>query len=736
MTTQDLLAAPQAAKVAMSTADLLKREADDRRKAEEAAAAIVAAFANDEELVAACGKRLDVFAPACLKIRTKQGGKLWPFVLNHIQILYLQGLRELFTGGKGDYFRGCRDLIVKPRQLGFSTFIAALFFMDGLLEPGRISVIVTHDEKISKELLRTYRLFYEELPEQLRVGTTLRTAAANVYEIAFDGVPEVSRFEIRTEKGTEWRGGTIHNLHASEAAFYERWPDFFASYVQAVPMSGNIIFETTCNGRNDYYDEVMKALEPGSGSEYRVVFYEWFKHPEYRRPWNELAEKPITKEEQALMDLHGLDKEQIAWRRWKRAEVKEKFQQEYPETLLGAFLATGRPFFDTESVDRGHERAKAVAARWASGEDQGPRFPRAFVTIYEDPIPGELYILAADIAEGVDKGTGDGEKGGADWSDAVMLKASTLQEVASIRGRMSPVEYAEILNRLGRLYQAVIAPERNNHGHTVVAALQRAEYPELYHHLEYNEDGKSYLKAGWPTNVTTRPMMLDALDTAIRRDAFRSYDTGFWREADRFVRNPKTGKPEAMSGWHDDRIISRSIACYLATIGRTAWGLEGNAGRDAAGFPRTPESYGGNPSTVRPSRADHIIEVAHKVMKREGIPIPEAPKPKPTLAAMREAREEAKPVDRFAQHPKAPGVVPTNAAAARMAVEALDELRERKKKVCASCESCTTLGSGHWCSTLRMRIIDTDPACNSHRLPEAEDITSELDSDFGGEKWT
>lgn len=721
-----------------STAELIRREQEARKSAELAASGIVAQFPTDEGLVAACGKRLDVFAPACLRIRTKQGGPLWPFVLNSIQVQYLTELRDLFTGGKGDFFRGIRDLIVKPRQLGFSTFIAALFFMDGLLEPGRISVILTHDEKISKELLRTYRLFYEELPDQVKAGTKLRSAAANVYEIEFDGIPEVSRFEIRTEKGNEWRGGTIHNLHASEAAFYQDYHGVLASYVQAVPASGNVIFETTCNGRNEFYEEVMLAL--AKSTPYRVVFFEWWKHPEYRRQWNPDAEPPLSTEEKELVDKQGLDLEQIAWRRWKISEVKDKFPQEYPETLLGAFLASGRPFFDPAAVDRGHERAKAFWADVEAGNIPRPRQPRKHVTVYEDPIPGDLYLLAADVAEGIDRGPGDGEKGGADFSSATMIHVPTLREVATVHGRMPAVEFAEILNRLGRLYQAVLAPERNNHGHTVVASLQRAEYPELYHHAEYNEAGKRFLKAGWPTNVTTRPQMLDALDTVMRRNAFVSFDLGFWREADRFTRNEKTGKPEAMTGWHDDRIIRAAIAVYLSTLGRTGWGLEGNAGRDAAGFPRTGGTYAGVTDPSKSPRVEKIIKAAQDIHELRN---PE-PAPVPMWDRMRKAHDEAKDEVHLADVVAKPTAIPgvsnklgLSTTAGQGIVDAITERNERKKKTCETCAACTQTATGFWCSSLRMRVVATDPACLSYVLPEDDgEDAGMLESDFGGESWT
>jgi hypothetical protein len=534
--------------------------------------------------VALLARRLDLFAAATLRIRTKDGGALWPFALNPIQMDYLRGLRHRYAVVQGlDRFRGIRDLIVKPRQLGFSTLIAALFFFDGFLEPGRITVVLTHKSDLSQELLRTYGTFLEGLPPELRHAVKRVSDSKYHLELEFKAGSEddpPSRFIIATEAGEPWRGGVIHNLHASEAAWYKDWNAFKASFVQAVPKEGNVVFETTTNGFNPYYQEVQDAL--AGRSDYRVVFYGWHEHPEYRRVWDPERQSEPTLEERQVMAELGLDLEQLAWRRWKQSELRSLFPQEYPESLLGAFLTTGRPMFDLVAVDRGIERAKQVPA---------PSTPRAFVRIWELPVPGELYLLSADVSEGLDRGEGspsNPEVGGTDFSAAYVWHVRTLRAVAAVHGRIPPVEYARILDQLGRRYQAVIAVERNNHGHTVLAALEESRYPELYRHVEYNQtSGQRYLAPGFPTNLTTRPLIIDALDEAIRRDGLQVPDERFWAECHAFHRNER-GRPEALPGNHDDRVMAGGIGVYLCTLGRGGWGVEGVDGADGAGFPRHP----------------------------------------------------------------------------------------------------------------------------------------------------
>lgn len=543
---------------------------------------------TEQKQIRATTHSLLLFCAQNLQVRVKDGGALWPFVLNPIQRRYRASLRQRHVEGfrekAADRFRGIRDLIVKPRQLGFSTFIAALFFMDGFLNPGRVSVILAHDKDIAEILLETYRIFWDHLPGPMRGEMRLSSDSKYEFQIVFPGDQALfppSKFVIDTEAGHPWRGGVIHNLHASEAAFYRDYQGFKNSYLQAVPATGNAILETTANGQNLYHADVVAALE-GEGDPsmpWHVVYYAWFEHPEYRKPWDPKTQSPLTAEEAALMSLHGLDLQQIAWRRAKKIEVGSKFPQEYPETLAGAFLTTGTPFFDME-----------VAAARLDDLRRSPvpfTLDRTGAMIYQDPLPGETYVLSADIAEGLDRGessVADPEQGGSDFSSGYVIHARTLRVVAALHGRIPPVEFARKLDALGRRYRACVAPERNNHGHTVVHVLEEAQYPEVYRHAEYDQGGQRFLRPGFPTDTKTRPMILDALAEVIRTGLIYCPDPRFWVETLRFHRN-KLGKPEALPGSHDDRVMSLAIGVYLCTLGRSAWGLAAVAGSDRAGFP-------------------------------------------------------------------------------------------------------------------------------------------------------
>ena len=641
-------------------------------------------------------QRFDLFAAATLKVRTKDGGPLFPFVLNSIQSDFLRQIRERYgRNGMIDRFRGIRALIVKARQFGFSTLIAGIFLADGFLEPGRTTVVLTHVLTMSQELLRTYKIFFDTLPEKLKSAVKIVSDSKYALEVEFrSGGPDdpPSIFVIATEGGADWRGGTIHNLHASESAHYKDWHKFKASFVQAVPAEGNIFYETTVNGFNDFY-QAAKACIDGESDD-MLFFYPWFFHPEYRKLWDPEKEKPIQRRaemqsghedesEEAVMERFGLSLDQMAWRRWKMREAGYLFFQECPETLLGAFLSSGNPIFDLRIVQEYHERtAKEFKAH-------PPRTPRAGVMVWQNPEPGEIYLLSADVAEGITtrKSTSaDEEQGGSDFCSAYLTKVSTMEDVAAIHGRMTPVEFARIIDKLGRLYSAAVAVERNNHGHTVLATLAASDYPWIYRHREYNDSGQVFYKPGFPTTTTTRPLIIDALDEVIRRHGCPCPDPRFWGECHSFQRND-TGKAEAIKGHHDDRVIAKGIGVYLCTLGRSAWGLEGVQDADGAGFPRA-----------------------------KGQRAPKDPEPN--------VWDDPRHVRRLDGRPVAEDVISG----------LMDGLKLAKSLTCETCES---FDNG-FCKVNRFTTKATDPGCPDYfPIPEDEDDLDTMPAGdlSGGEDW-
>lgn len=283
------------------------------------------------------------FAHKCLKIIDKDGN-IVPFTFNDAQE-YIHELVEQQARSIGMV----RAIIVKGRQQGCSTYVAGRFYFKASLREAKTVAILSHEAKATKVLFDKVDFFYRHCPEQMR--PSLR--ASNRTELEFDNE---SRYMVSTA-GSEnsGRGQTAQYLHASECAYFESDEDLAAGIYQIVADSpGSEIFkESTGNGENGFYQDVMEALK--GESHWIVIFVPWYWQREYRATPRPNFEP--TDEEKQLQDLYSLDNAQLQWRRNKIVELKSlrKFKQEYPNTLMEAFQASGDKFYDADLVRKAME---------------------------------------------------------------------------------------------------------------------------------------------------------------------------------------------------------------------------------------------------------------------------------------------------------------------------------------------------------------------------------------------
>jgi hypothetical protein len=278
--------------------------------------------------------RLIFYAQTVFKLRPKVG-PLLPFVFNAAQ----NKLHEAIEKQKRETGR-VRVVVLKARQLGVSTLVAARFLHQVLHTPALRCFICAHERRAAANLYGVVRRFYDNLPSEIRPATS----ASSQEELIFAEKDSGYLVGTATLEGAG-RSATSQLLHASECAF---WPDVaaqFASLIQTVPdMDGTeIIIETTANGHNDFYSLYRKA-EAGE-SEFIPVFLPWSLDSRYRRAVG--ADFEMTSAEKELAELHGLDIEQIAWRRAKISQLGSEhfFSQEYPLTASEAFISPSHDSF-------------------------------------------------------------------------------------------------------------------------------------------------------------------------------------------------------------------------------------------------------------------------------------------------------------------------------------------------------------------------------------------------------
>lgn len=297
------------------------------------------------------------FAENCLFIKTKSGA-LIPFVLNKAQRYIHERLEE--QKARIGYVRA---LLLKGRQQGASTYIGGRFYHRTSLHRGINAFILTHEQDATDNLFRMVSRYHDNNALKPQTG------AANAKELNFPRLD--SGYTVGTA-GTKavGRSKTILLLHGSEAAFWPHAATHFAGVVQAVPSEpgSEVILESTANGVGGEFHERWQQAEAGIG-DYQAIFVPWFWQDEYRRDASGFTP---DEEEMAYGEAHGLDNEQLAWRRAKIAELKDPllFKQEYPATAAEAFQTTGHDsFIKPEDVLKARKRTCTGIGPLVAGAD-------------------------------------------------------------------------------------------------------------------------------------------------------------------------------------------------------------------------------------------------------------------------------------------------------------------------------------------------------------------------------
>lgn len=294
------------------------------------------------------------YAGKCLRIRAKDGS-ITSLVLNAAQV-YLHSRLEAQKAETGKV----RALVLKGRQQGISTYVGGRFYHRVTHYRGLRCFILTHEQDATNNLFGMVDRYHQHVPSLVKPST----GAANAKELYFDLLESGYAVGTAGAKATG-RSQTVQLFHGSEVAFWPNAPTHFAGVVQAIPdLPGTeIILESTANGMGGEFHERWQQAEQGIG-DYQAIFIPWFWQAEYRRSVPEGFE--LDDDERTYMDAHGLDLEQIVWRRNKIAELKDPllFKQEYPATAAEAFQMTGHDSFIPAEL--------VLKARKTDAEGNGP----------------------------------------------------------------------------------------------------------------------------------------------------------------------------------------------------------------------------------------------------------------------------------------------------------------------------------------------------------------------------
>ena len=532
------------------------------------------------------------WAKSRLKIVSKRGGReggKLSFVPNRAQ-MRLYGLME------AQRLRGypIRIIVLKSRRQGITTAVQAYFFANAQNIPHTNCFVCAHDTESSQDIFGMNTMFERELPDEERKMKRRSSRREIVWE-----QPHWSKYQVQTAGNANIkRGATIHYLHCSEFAFYRNVEKVTASLFTTVPSSANtaIVIESTANGvGNDFYERWNNAVKQykdtgGSLDGFVPIFFGWLEDADNILPipkkyeWGVIAE-----EERKLLEL-GAKPEQLYWRRWKIASDyngdTEKFKQEYPATPKEAFLHSGRPAIPrviTEHHTTTVEEPRRCRLVW---DEYAPRrvraeygnYERNYWMVWRDPQENHGYTCGGDVATGELSVRSD-PRSDADANVAIIFDRRDLEFVAAYKSDEPPDMLGEEMLKAALWYNgAWTSPEINGQGMAALAALRRADYPNIYQRESGVDDLEFQVmpKLGWMTTGGNRDMMIDDYTAACRPEwrvrgaekepNFEGKIVVHWAELveqeETFEINAK-GIRRHRDGKHDDALFAAFIALQL-----------------------------------------------------------------------------------------------------------------------------------------------------------------------------
>lgn len=497
------------------------------------------------------GKHKDVIEKL-FRIYNKEG-KLVDFILNKPQAI-IDDLMDEHP----------RNSILKPRQKGCSVYIMARYLVDCMNEH-TVAVMLAHDKDHTEKLLRKAQEFLQNLK-----GAKPKTSRTNENEIYFDRTQ--SSFYIGTAGSKNFgRSATITRLHMSELAFWKNPKDIRTGLLQAVPMTGEVVEETTANGYGTWYQEYYYRIKSLKNPRVRPIFFNWLIDNEYSSQTPLTG--PLTEDEENIISSFGASLNQIQWRREKLEEFdfdEALFKQEYPLTVEEAFKFTGGSLFPSLELVESEKWVPFLDGYILSGH----------------PVPDYTYIAGADSSGGT----------GNDEASLNIICLDTMEQVFEWGSNRyaSPQFARKIIEILNHFNTPFIIPEANSHGLSTIAMLKES-YPlgrifrrSISPRLSQAQNTIPSYTYGWETTRRTKGYSIGVAQKLFE-SGLKVYSPLCISQLRAFTEDAETGEI-VNSAEHDDRAMALILACVGIQKALRRMGYNGKEEREKTTEERLQEA--------------------------------------------------------------------------------------------------------------------------------------------------
>jgi hypothetical protein len=439
-------------------------------------------------------------------------------------------------------------VIVKARQLGFTTLAMADVLWHCLFQPGSNLLLVSKNQDSANKNLGMVKFMYQFLPDWMKErGPSLQKAAEYKLEFEFaDGM----KCQVKSFAGTETAGAgeTATMVILDEFALMPDPTNTYRTIMPTTDAGGRLIIISTARGAYNEFAKIYKNAKAGQ-NQFVPLF----------QPWS--ASRLISEKE------YETKRREFSANPW-------EFYSEYPSNDVEAFRESGNPRF----INLPHDVTDVFSRGTLTEDEYGIHFD-----IDEDghfwvsdtyPDPGFSYFIGADPAQG---------RGG-DYSTAHVLSVDEdgMPRIVGFyrANTVEPVQWAADMDRLGRFYTgkygaAMLAVEdQGGQGQLPINELHRnLLYPRPYVFRPTGRKGvqRSDRLFSFPMSADRRRMVVDKLAEYLAnansdRPSLRNIHPQLLEELHQFVRQELPGggvRYAADYGCHDDLVMSLAIALWV-----------------------------------------------------------------------------------------------------------------------------------------------------------------------------
>lgn len=413
------------------------------------------------------------------------------------------------------------SIILKSRQMGISTLVAAFSLWTMIFNKDKSILIISTKQEVAKELVSKVRFANDNLPTWLKI----KCEEDNKLSLKFING---SNIRATTSSGDAGRSMANSLLVIDEAAFIPEIEEIWTSAWNTLSTGGNAIVLSTPKGVGNWFHQMWIKSERAENN-FHNISLPWHLHPERTKDWRDIQSKELG--------------------------PKQASQECDCE-----FLSSGDNVVDLPIIDF-YRKTYMKDPQDIRGADKG-------LWVWEYPADNHTYLVIADVARG----------DGGDFSAAHVLDITSplVTQAAEYKGSYGTKDFGNFLFGLASEYNsALLVVERESIGWaTLTTIIERGyknlfyssadlKYVDVQHQLNNKIDSEEKkLVPGFSTNMKTRPLLVSNLELYFREKGVIIYSKRTLGELETFIW--KNGKAQAMSEkYNDDLVISLGIGLWI-----------------------------------------------------------------------------------------------------------------------------------------------------------------------------